>query len=171
MIYYDRYLVSVVERLEPTLKSIASVADLVPGEAPKLVTDAEPELKKPKRVLRVNLEDALLPAMHARPGTELKFSKVPENPYPEGATASEVTRYSIDSSYVLQHMLQKWDRPEQLLGELQFAFLCFLVGQVYSAFEQWKKLVHIYCSADEFLLKNPELFIDFIGVLYHQVFI
>ena len=61
-------------------------------------------------------------------------------------------------------------RPEQLLGELQMAFLCFLVGQVYTAFEQWKKLVHLFCSADELLLKEPQLFVDFIAVFYFQVF-
>ncbi len=26
----------------------------------------------------------------------------------------------------------------EVLGELQFAFLCFLVGQNYDCFEQWK---------------------------------
>lgn len=60
-------------------------------------------------------------------------------------------------------------RPEDLLGELQVAFVCFLVGQVYGAFEQWKNLVHVICSADEMLLKNPKFFIGFIEDLYFQV--
>lgn len=58
---------------------------------------------------------------------------------------------------------------EQLLGELQMAFLSFLVGQVYTAFEHWKKLVYLFCSADELLMKQPKLFVDFISVFYHQV--
>ena len=33
----------------------------------------------------------------------------------------------------------------EVLAELQFAFLAFLVGQSYDSFEQWKQLVR--CSA------------------------
>ena len=62
-------------------------------------------------------------------------------------------------------------RHEKLLAELQFAFLSFLAGQVYTAFEQWKSLVNMICCADEYLLKNPALFKEFTGDLYFQVFL
>lgn len=69
---------------------------------------------------------------------------------------------------MIKHIFQP-QRPNQLLGELQMAFLCFLVGEVYSAFEHWKKLVNIFCSADKFLLKDSELILEFIEDLYFQV--
>jgi A1 cistron-splicing factor AAR2 len=56
-----------------------------------------------------------------------------------------------------------------MLAELQMAFLCFLIGQVYSAFEHWKNVIRIFCFADEILLKNPSLIVEFIGDIYFQV--
>jgi len=49
------------------------------------------------------------------------------------------------------------------------AFLCFLVGEVYSAFEQWKKLVNIFCSADKYLVKDSKFVLEFIEDLYFQM--
>ena len=97
-----------MERLEPTGKKIAAVADLLPGEAEQ--SSIEPEIKKRKRILRANIEESLLPTMHQRPGTELRFTKIPETSFPEDATASDITRYSIDTSYSLDQLLLKWDR-------------------------------------------------------------
>ena len=97
-----------LERLEPTGKKIAAVADLLPGEAEQ--TSIEPEIKKRKRILRANIEESLLPTMHQRPGTELRFTKIPETSFPEDATASDITRYSIDTSYSLGQLILKWDR-------------------------------------------------------------
>jgi hypothetical protein len=79
----------------------------------------------------------------------------------------------------------------EVLSELQFAFLCFLVGQNYDCFEQWKllgkifffipstgmllfwkfspRLVSMLCKCGEGLLKYPTLFMDFISDLYFQV--
>ena len=36
----------------------------------------------------------------------LRFSKIPTRKYPPGASPSDITRYSLDHSYVLQSMLQ-----------------------------------------------------------------
>ena len=56
-----------------------------------------------------------------------------------------------------------------MLAEFQMAFLSFLIGQVYTAFEHWKNMIRIFCFADEILLKNPSLISEFIGDLYFQV--
>jgi A1 cistron-splicing factor AAR2 len=53
---------------------------------------------------------------------------------------------------------------DQLLGELQFAFVTFIVGQVFDGFEHWKKLVNVLCNCDEAMLQHPKLFLDFIGI-------
>lgn len=76
----------------------------------------------------------------------------------------------MDSSYALKTVLEQHDvyvsgqcclacyipffsfvcvplhnnRPGDLVGELQFSFLCFLVGQSLEAFEHWKQLVSQY---------------------------
>nr|CAG4634981.1 EOG090X0AVR [Alona affinis] len=162
----NKLTVEIVEKIQPSEKKIGSVADLVPSE---VKGEESSEKKRNTRVLRSNPEDALLPPMHARPGTSLNFTSFPESSFPQGSTISEITRYSIDTSHVLRQMLLQWQEPIQLLGELQIAFLCFLIGQVYTAFEHWKKLVNILCSADEHLLENPSLFLEFTGDLYFQM--
>lgn len=50
-----------------------------------------------------------------------------------------------------------------LLGELQLSFVCLLMAQNFSGFNQWKKLVHLLCSCSELMTEKPDLFIEFMG--------
>ena len=105
---------------------------------------------------------------------EIRFSKIPKQKYPDGASPVEVTKYSMDHSYVLENLLKSevyLDSENELavLGEIQFAFICFLVGQVYDAFEQWKQLVHLLCFSDEAVANHVELYSQFITMLHFQV--
>nr|CAG4644194.1 EOG090X0AVR [Lepidurus arcticus] len=113
-------------------------------------------------------EESLLPVMKHKEGTELRFTQIPHT-FPEGAQGADVTKYSLDSTFALEQLLSRYKREEDLLGELQFAFSCFLVGQVYDAFEQWKKLVRVICTSDAALTSKPQLFIDFVNDLYFQM--
>jgi A1 cistron-splicing factor AAR2 len=55
------------------------------------------------------------------------------------------------------------------LGELQFAFICFLVGQVYDGFERWKRLINVICRSEQAVRDHPGFFIDFMTVLHFQI--
>ncbi|KAJ0100279.1 hypothetical protein Patl1_21327 [Pistacia atlantica] len=59
---------------------------------------------------------------------------------------------------------------ESLLGELQFAFISFLMGQSLEAFLQWKSLVSLLfgCTEAPFHTRS-QLFIKFIKVVYYQL--
>ena len=57
----------------------------------------------------------------------------------------------------------------QVLVELQFSFLCFLVAQNYDSFEQWKHLVALLCTCVKAMSKFPNLFISFMADLHFQV--
>ena len=57
----------------------------------------------------------------------------------------------------------------QVLVELQFSFLCFLVAQNYDSFEQWKHLVALLCTCVKAMSKFPDLFISFMADLHFQV--
>ena len=57
----------------------------------------------------------------------------------------------------------------QVLVELQFSFLCFLVAQNYDSFEQWKHLVALLCTCVKAMKKFPNLFISFMADLHFQV--
>lgn len=56
-----------------------------------------------------------------------------------------------------------------LSGELQFAFVCFLLGNVYEAFEHWKRLLNLLCRSEEAMVKHHSLYINLISILYHQL--
>ena len=40
-------------------------------------------------------------------------------------------------------------RVQEILAELQFSFLCFLVGQHYDSFEHWKRLLIMLCTCED----------------------
>ncbi|XP_009872291.1 PREDICTED: protein AAR2 homolog, partial [Apaloderma vittatum] len=114
---------------------------------------------------------ARLPRMEPRAGTRIRFTELPKQPYPEGATPAEVTRHSMDLSYALEQVLtQRYaSQPLDLLAELQFAFICFLIGNVYDAFEHWKRLLNILCRSEDAMGKYQDLYVNLISVLYHQL--
>ncbi|XP_022109074.1 protein AAR2 homolog [Acanthaster planci] len=164
-----------------------SVKDLMPScqriySAPQLIADDETRTTAERAKLAenqrlehpegsgVSAED-LLPRMHSKPGTEIRFSPIPDKNYPVGASPAEITKYSMDLSYTLENMLRTRypDRPTAILGEIQFAFICFLVGQVYDGFEQWKRLVHILCASEESLVAHQDLYASFITALHFQL--
>ena len=66
----------------------------------------------------------------------------------------DITNRLFDKSEALLRLLQKdYDYDFRLfLGEMQFAFVCFLVGQSFEAFDQWKGMVDLLCSSERALL-------------------
>ncbi|NXQ69595.1 AAR2 protein, partial [Quiscalus mexicanus] len=104
-------------------------------------------------------------------GTQIRFSELPRQAFPDGASPEEITRHSMDLSYALQRVMEQRypGRPLGLLAELQFAFICFLIGNVYDAFEHWKRLLNILCRSEEAMGKYQDLYINLISVLYHQL--
>lgn len=120
-----------------------------------------------------SLKDAesRLPDMKVREESKIQFSKIPKQKYPPGCSPAEMTKYSIDSSYALESILcsNYKDNEAKILGEIQFAFICFLIGQVLDAFEQWKNLVHVMCTSEEALQNQASLFLNFISVIHYHI--
>lgn len=114
-------------------------------------------------------EKELLPDMKPRPGTELRLSEIPDKHYPDGATPTEITKYSLDASYALDSVLNKLTPPMEIMGEMQLAFVCFLVGQSLDAFEHWKKLVSLICGADCAISQRRSIYIEFMKALEIQL--
>lgn len=46
-----------------------------------------------------------LPNLEPTEGTDFRFSKIPDQWYPENATPSEITKHSLDSSYLFEQLL------------------------------------------------------------------
>lgn len=50
---------------------------------------------------------------------------------------------------------------------LIISYLCSII--VYEAFEQWKRLVHLFCYSEEALARHPYLYHDLISLLHFQL--
>jgi len=129
-------------------------------------------------------ESQSLPTMQCQPGTQIRYTALPTKRYPDGATPSEITRHSMDASYQLQIYLDTFkrlygdavssgamttDKSEEALAELQFSFVCFLVGQHYDSFENWKQILKLFCQCDKALSDKPDIFMHLIQDLHFQI--
>ena len=60
----------------------------------------------------------------------------------KGIEGAALTRVSLDKTLLLQELLSKSKiSPLELLGEMQYAFVTFMLGENFESFEHWKKLV------------------------------
>ncbi|XP_064154714.1 protein AAR2 homolog isoform X2 [Anguilla rostrata] len=169
----DKLTQEVASSLQPLSGRIMAFSDVVPELHLTHTKDREehnlPRNDTECQSMREGLER--LPRMKLRPGTEIRFSDIPKQTYPEGATPAQITQCSIDLSYALDCLLEKQYKQEPLhvLGELQFAFVCFLIGNVYEGFEHWKRLLTLLCRAETAMHKRRDLYLGLIAVLYHQL--
>lgn len=60
-------------------------------------------------------------------------------------------------------------RPARLLGEVQLAFVCFLLLHSMSAFEHWKLAVSSFCSARKLASERPGLMHNVVSCLQVQL--
>lgn len=184
-----------LDKLQPQSKRICSVTDLVSEvsntqsrklrktsgstktsedqDETKVSKEKDLQDNKEENAEPTSLKDAesRLPDMKVREESKIQFSKIPKQKYPPGCSPAEMTKYSIDSSYALESILcsNYKDNEAKILGEIQFAFICFLIGQVLDAFEQWKNLVHVMCTSEEALQNHASLFLNFISVIHYHI--
>nr|XP_060628290.1 protein AAR2 homolog isoform X1 [Anolis sagrei ordinatus]XP_060628291.1 protein AAR2 homolog isoform X2 [Anolis sagrei ordinatus]XP_060628292.1 protein AAR2 homolog isoform X2 [Anolis sagrei ordinatus] len=162
-----------MQKLQPENGQICAFSEVLPVLSGKYTKDrVEQNLPRYDTECKSYAEGlARLPKMQVKPGTEIRFTEIPKQMYPEGATPEEVTRHSMDLSYALETVINKRyaSNSQDVLGELQFAFICFLIGNVYDAFEHWKKLLNLLCRSEDAILKHQAMFGDLISVLYHQL--
>ncbi|EDV29117.1 Protein AAR2-like protein [Trichoplax sp. H2] len=105
------------------------------------------------------------------PNCILRFSDIPKRKFPNSSTPSEITIHSMDKSYTLDYVIENChnNNENQLLGELQLSFICFLVAQVYEGFEQWKRIVDLLCSCQSIVSKRAELYRSFLRIFSDQL--
>ncbi|CAO3676457.1 unnamed protein product [Umbelopsis vinacea] len=95
----------------------------------------------------------------------------PRQSFPPGASGSEITKWSLDKTWLTKELLKEVYNSDhhQLLGELQLAFVATLLGQNFSSFHQWKKLIQLLCSCQDLISESPQIFTDFLDVLLKQM--
>ena len=73
------------------------------------------------------------------------------------------------ASWTLEMFLRNMEKIEDILVQLQLAFIVFLIGQDYDSFDHWKLITNMLCGCMEATLKYPQLFLNFITDLHFQV--
>ncbi|XP_027331630.1 protein AAR2 homolog isoform X2 [Abrus precatorius] len=100
------------------------------------------------------------------------YTSIPRIVKCKGVSGQELTSLNLDKTQLLETLLAKdyGGSEELLLGELQFAFVAFLMGQSLEAFLQWKSLVNLFfgCTEAPFHTRT-QLFTKFIKVVYYQL--
>nr|ACO15250.1 C20orf4 homolog [Caligus clemensi] len=150
-----------LSRLEPSDGGVIhSVTQLVPEEF----------IMKSKGGRALSQDE--LPDLKIKAGTNIRYTNIPSK-YLQGATPAELTRNSLDTSFQLESFLVDFNKlygdqvsssmtthnhDNEVLAEVQFSFICFLVGLHYDSFEHWKSLLIMLCTCDDALSKYPELF-------------
>lgn len=86
-------------------------------------------------------------------------------------SASAVTAMMIDKSILVQHIVQAdfngdWSL---LMGEMQLAFLLFMLLYSYPALQHWKLLINTICSSESFLTNQTDFTSAFMKVLFSQL--
>ncbi|XP_053203358.1 protein AAR2 homolog [Panonychus citri] len=158
--------VNVLNTLNPNCGKIRSVTQLVSLKYPQ---DIQPSESLPTTNRRLTV-DNLMSYMEIEPDSRIKFAQLSKLPrLPEGATSSDLTKHCIDQSYTLDETLKRYEKPDDILGELQFAFVTFIIGQVNDSFDQWKLMLKLLCCSDAAINKYPSMYFNFINVLNLQL--
>lgn len=100
------------------------------------------------------------------------YTSIPRVIKHKGIHGQELTSLNLDKTQLLESILMKdyGGSEDLLLGELQFAFIAFLMGQSLEGFLQWKSLVSLLFGCNEAPFHTRSLlFTKFIRVIYYQL--
>jgi len=80
------------------------------------------------------------------------YSEIPRMKQVKGIDGSALTFLNLDKSAMLVDLVTGLATPKEVMGELQFAFVTFLLGENYESFEQWKSLLTLICYCQSALV-------------------
>ncbi|ETO27330.1 hypothetical protein RFI_09802 [Reticulomyxa filosa] len=84
-------------------------------------------------------------------------------------TASQLTKLHMDRTPILKYVLEKLTDESELLAEMQYSFVCFLIGRTLSGLEQWKRIVDLLCNCEEGVELYKDLYLKFIRIISIQL--
>eukprot|EP00250_Pteridium_aquilinum_P001773 c11989_g1_i1 orf=83-1504(+) len=90
----------------------------------------------------------------------------------QGVSGVALTMLNVDKSSELEYLLEKQygGMEDIFLGELEFSFIAFLMGQSLESFGQWKSIVCLMLSCDEApLSRRTQLFVKFLDIVCFQL--
>lgn len=145
----------ITEDLMKRLQPIGAVID----------SSSKPLTQKEKELLK---EDVSIPAS-PRNARKPFYTKIPKRI--KCSDPKLVAKYNFDKSYIFNQVIKENHNgdPNGMLGEMQFAFIGFLLGQSFESFEQWKEIITLLLNCEEALDTHTEFFVNAIIVLQNQL--
>eukprot|EP00929_Paragymnodinium_shiwhaense_P016827 TRINITY_DN125470_c0_g1_i1.p1 TRINITY_DN125470_c0_g1~~TRINITY_DN125470_c0_g1_i1.p1 ORF type:complete len:426 (+),score=139.90 TRINITY_DN125470_c0_g1_i1:73-1350(+) len=104
-------------------------------------------------------------------GSNLFFSQVPRSRKLVGGSAAETTQLHMDRTKQLEQMLAKeYPGAElEILGEMQLAYVAFLLGQNFDGFEQWRAILQLLCSCEAAAATRVDLYAELLRSFFSQL--
>ncbi|KAF9209924.1 a1-alpha2 repression [Haplosporangium sp. Z 27] len=196
----DGFVNSHDDLLEEELSRASKLIDRQKKEAEKISKENIRQGNQPVRTTDTILEEdeaeannemAIEPALSAEEMSQLetstpkkafsdskngsvKFTQVDlRSSFRKGAVGEEVTRYSLDKSWLLNNIFSTVYSSDvsAFLGEYQVAFITMLLSYHLGAFRQWKNMTILVCQSTE-AITSPNythLLSEFIQTLHQQL--
>ena len=158
---------SLVARLQPIGAHIAASGKMLTNEERRQIDEAMEEM---------GVEDSLRTEEIEKFSSERQcyYTTVPKKQVlPKGSTPAQITALHMDKSPILETMISNsyGNNSEEFIGEVQFSFVCFLLGQSFESFEQWKSLLILAlgCESAVYDPKRTSFWLDFLQSLRCQL--
>lgn len=108
------FIESLVNKFMPSTGYVQSILELEPcsdADRPRASKESDENVQNsmpPKRLRLSENDEFFLPNLKPKVGTELQLTKFPSKNYPEGSSPSEITKHSLDSTFLLDSMLANY---------------------------------------------------------------
>lgn len=103
-IFFLNFVDDLVNKLQPSCGYIHSATELEPSSNTNSIENPGSSTSKQ------DFAASLLKSMQPKEGSYLRLSKFPEKNYPEGSSPADITRHSMDFSYVLEVLLKQHEK-------------------------------------------------------------
>ena len=158
-----------IKRLGPKSGIIASTLSEI-----KQIQNSNDDNGDNDQEMKANDDDALnqkyLSAKHKFEHYHPKYTKIPSIKSFKNLKPSQLTALQMDRSEIFYKLLKSKfaDNELDLLGELQYAFICLLVGQSVQGLEQWKCVIDLLMNCQDALQEKQSFYAQFVATVMTQ---
>ena len=152
-----------LQKLLPPSGQVCSAEVFNPNEHHKQSAD----FSIPKNLTEA---ESRLPKMTPNPEYALRLTTI-DYKQTSSSSGSNLTQSKLDRTDELEKIiLERFDSNIYgLLGEFQLSFLLFFLGQTYEGFEQWKRLLHLFCSCEKAFCRWPMVYTELLQMIFFQL--
>lgn len=106
-----------------------------------------------------------LPILQRDDNDKFGFVEIGRRWWPADCTAQERTKYAQNSEWIFNQLID--ERGDAgIKGEIQFAYITFILGQVMIGFDHWKQLLRIICHVES---PSDSFLASLSSILYFQM--